>query len=72
LLTGPCVWCRVCGNAEVGLLTRRILLKGDTSTVGPNEETFGGHVLMRKVADAEIVGVELTKMGQVTRRVQSR
>jgi hypothetical protein len=51
----------------VGLLTRRILLKGDTSTVGPNEETFGGHVLMRKVADAEIVGVELTKMGQVRR-----
>jgi hypothetical protein len=49
---------------EVGLLSRRIVLKGDTSTVGTNEDSFGGHVLVRAASSAEVVGVQFTKMGQ--------
>jgi len=48
-------------KAEVGLLTRRIVLKGDDSTVS---DAFGGHLMIRKGPITKISGVELTQMGQ--------
>ncbi|PRP77174.1 hypothetical protein PROFUN_14515 [Planoprotostelium fungivorum] len=61
-------------KAEVGLLTRRIVIKGDDRSASDN---FGGHFLMRKgpitqveppqtlrTEISQISGVEFTQMGQ--------
>jgi len=53
-------WGQGIESAEVGLLTRRILLRGDDSS---DSNQQGGHLLIRHGAHY-IQGVELTKMGQ--------
>ena len=60
-------------RAEVGLLTRNILIRGEmeTSCYGNNycqffdQDTFGGHMkFARDFGAVHIEGVELTDMGQ--------
>uniref|UniRef100_UPI00398EB529 cell surface hyaluronidase CEMIP2-like isoform X3 n=1 Tax=Pristiophorus japonicus TaxID=55135 RepID=UPI00398EB529 len=60
-------------RAEVGLLTRNILIKGEMegSCYGQNfchffsYDTFGGHItILRNFASVHLSGVELTNMGQ--------
>ena len=48
-------------KAEVGLLTRNIVIQGDDSSVS---SMFGGHLMIRN-ADVSIYGVEFTKMGKI-------
>ncbi|KAL6059281.1 hyaluronoglucosaminidase [Balamuthia mandrillaris] len=48
-------------RAEVGLLSRRIVITGDASS---DDSEFGGHVIIRAAKQLEIVGVQFTKMGQ--------
>jgi len=49
-------------RAEVGLLSRNILISGETVD---DEDRFGGHIkAFRGFADLRIRGVEFTKMGQ--------
>ncbi|PRP88454.1 hypothetical protein PROFUN_03171 [Planoprotostelium fungivorum] len=48
-------------RAEVGLLTRNIVVRGDN---GSESELYGGHVLLRHGQILEITGVEFTRMGQ--------
>jgi hypothetical protein len=53
-------WGRDYERAEVGLLTRQIVVQGDEGSVN---STFGGHLMMRQ-AKLKISGVEFTRMGQ--------
>ncbi|PRP76128.1 hypothetical protein PROFUN_15418, partial [Planoprotostelium fungivorum] len=48
-------------RAEVGLLTRNIVVKGDNTS---ESELYGGHVLLRHGQILQITGVEFTRMGQ--------
>lgn len=48
-----------CG--EVGLLTRNIVFKGDSTS---DSSLFGGHLLMRSATIARISAVEFTRFGQ--------
>jgi hypothetical protein len=50
--------------AEVGLLSRRIVLRGIPFSSSADEMSYGGHVIMKKVKEARIEGCELTAMGQ--------
>jgi len=49
-------------HAEVGLLTRRIVVRSDTIAAG---DSFGGHFMMRKGPITKVVGVEFTQLGQL-------
>ncbi|PRP86517.1 hypothetical protein PROFUN_05299 [Planoprotostelium fungivorum] len=49
-------------TAEVGLLTRNIVIRGDAAS---DATFYGGHFLTRS-ANTQISGVELTRMGQLT------
>ena len=48
-------------RAEVGLLSRNIVIQGDEST---KTSYFGGHVMIMEGAVARIEGVELRDVGQ--------
>lgn len=48
-------------RAEVGHLTRSIVVRGDDSS---DTDKFGGHIMMLKAASIHIQGVEVTKSGQ--------
>ncbi|PRP82932.1 hypothetical protein PROFUN_06709 [Planoprotostelium fungivorum] len=48
-------------KAEVGWLSRNIVVKGDDSSI---PDAFGGHFLVRNGPSAQISGVEFTQMGQ--------
>ncbi|MGH7561779.1 MAG: G8 domain-containing protein [Gemmatimonadales bacterium] len=48
-------------RAEVGLLTRNIVVRGDSASLA---QGFGGHVMVMQGGEARIEGVELTRMGQ--------
>ncbi|KAG2370868.1 hypothetical protein C9374_013779 [Naegleria lovaniensis] len=54
-------WGKDHARAEVGILNRNIVLQGDASSVNSQ---FGGHWMIRVVEQAEIQGVEVTRMGQ--------
>eukprot|EP01125_Pyxidicula_operculata_P001595 TRINITY_DN11443_c0_g1_i1.p1 TRINITY_DN11443_c0_g1~~TRINITY_DN11443_c0_g1_i1.p1 ORF type:complete len:1291 (-),score=304.46 TRINITY_DN11443_c0_g1_i1:59-3931(-) len=49
-------------RAEVGLLTRHIVIQGDPSSV---QSEFGGHFMIRRVQSIHLRGVEFTRMGQL-------
>lgn len=53
-------WGRDYERAEVGLLTRHIVIQGDESSLN---SSFGGHLIMRH-ANLKISGTEFTRMGQ--------
>ncbi|EFC48803.1 hypothetical protein NAEGRDRAFT_46431 [Naegleria gruberi] len=48
-------------RAEVGLLTRRIVFRGDDSS---ESSLFGGHFIIRLVDKFNMEGVEITRFGQ--------
>ena len=48
-------------RAEVGLLSRNIVIQGDSSSLATG---FGGHLMVMAGATARVEGVELTRMGQ--------
>eukprot|EP01091_Cochliopodium_minus_P013326 TRINITY_DN426_c0_g1_i1.p1 TRINITY_DN426_c0_g1~~TRINITY_DN426_c0_g1_i1.p1 ORF type:complete len:1254 (-),score=327.70 TRINITY_DN426_c0_g1_i1:86-3814(-) len=48
-----------CG--EVAHLTRNIIIRGDSSSA---QSLFGGHIMIRSVTGAALVGAEFTAMGQ--------
>ncbi len=48
-------------KAEVGHLTRRIVIQGD----GVENTGMGGHIMIRNANSLKIVGVELIRMGQL-------
>lgn len=48
-------------RAEVGLLTRNILVQGDSASAASG---FGGHIMAMQGASLRIEGVELTRVGQ--------
>lgn len=48
-------------RAEVGLLTRNVVLQGDDASL---VSQFGGHMIITQAGTAHIEGVEITKMGQ--------
>ncbi len=48
-------------RAEVGLLTRNVVLQGDDASL---VSQFGGHMIITQGGTAHIEGVEITKMGQ--------
>ncbi len=48
--------------AEVGLLSRRIVLRGQPFDSSASERSYGGHVLMTRVAEAKVSGVGFTGM----------
>jgi len=48
-------------RAEVGLLSRNILIRGDEASI---EDGFGGHVMVHQGSVAHITGVEFFRMGQ--------
>jgi cell migration-inducing and hyaluronan-binding protein len=52
-------------RAEVGLLTRNIVIEGDASS---DTTRFGGHVMIMNTADAFVEGVEFRRMGQTGRQ----
>jgi hypothetical protein len=49
-------------RAEVGLLTRQIVIQGDEDSLTTK---FGGHMIM-KHANLQISGVEVTRMGKLS------
>ena len=49
-------------RAEVGLLSRNIVIRGDSATA--TATGFGGHIMVMAGATARVEGVELTLMGQ--------
>jgi hypothetical protein len=51
-------------RAEVGLLTRNIVIRGAVSGAS---DSFGGHVMFMRDAKAQIDGVEFTQLGQLGR-----
>lgn len=53
-------------QAEVGLLSRRILVQGDEKS---EEESFGGHIL--STGQARLSGVQAYRMGQTNRLARS-
>ncbi|MEO0857903.1 MAG: G8 domain-containing protein [Bacteroidota bacterium] len=60
---------RIDMRAEVGLLTRDIVIQGDENSLTRIDETgyhvgFGGHVMFMVGGTAQIEGVELVRMGQ--------
>jgi hypothetical protein len=52
-------------RAEVGLLTRHIVVQGDEGSVNGS---FGGHLMMRR-ATLHLSGVEFTRLGKVYNRL---
>ena len=48
-------------RAEIGLLTRSIVIQGDSSSLGSG---FGGHLMVMQGGVAHVDGVEFTRMGQ--------
>jgi cell surface hyaluronidase len=48
-------------RAEVGLLTRQIVIQGDSASL---DAGYGGHLMVMQGGVAHIEGVELTRMGQ--------
>lgn len=48
-------------RAEVGLLTRNLVIRGDDAST---DDGFGGHMMIMEGAEARIEGVELVHMGQ--------
>eukprot|EP01114_Cavostelium_apophysatum_P004867 TRINITY_DN152_c0_g1_i1.p1 TRINITY_DN152_c0_g1~~TRINITY_DN152_c0_g1_i1.p1 ORF type:complete len:1284 (-),score=344.97 TRINITY_DN152_c0_g1_i1:38-3889(-) len=48
-------------RAEVGLLTRQIVLQGEEAS---NSSRFGGHFMMRRGPSIKLSGIEVTRMGQ--------
>lgn len=52
-------------RAEVGLLTRNIVIEGDASS---EESAFGGHLMIMGGGNAYIEGVEFFRMGQFTKQ----
>lgn len=48
-------------RAEVGLLTRSIVIQGDSASLASG---FGGHVMVMQGGTARVDGVEFTRMGQ--------
>jgi len=48
-------------RAEVGLLNRKIIVRGDNTS---DAELYGGHVMLRSGPVLQISGVEFTRMGQ--------
>jgi len=48
-------------KAEVGLLTRKIVIKGDDASVATQ---FGGHIMIRKATVALLQGIEVMHFGQ--------
>jgi hypothetical protein len=51
--------------AEVGLLTRRVVLQGEAFDANiEDERTYGGHVIMGTTAEVKVIGVGFTNMGQ--------
>lgn len=48
-------------RAEVGLLTRHIVIQGDSTSLTAG---FGGHVIVMLGSSARVEGVEFTRMGQ--------
>ena len=48
-------------RAEVGLLTRNVVLQGDDASL---TSQFGGHLIVTQGGTAHIEGVEITRMGQ--------
>lgn len=54
-------WVNEYYSAEVGSLTRRIVIQGDESS---DDTLFGGHFLVR-YANTRVTGVEFTRMGQL-------
>lgn len=52
-------------RAEVGLLTRNIVIEGDLSS---DTSRRGGHVMVMNTADAFVEGVEFRRMGQSSRQ----
>ncbi|KYQ92567.1 hypothetical protein DLAC_06555 [Tieghemostelium lacteum] len=66
-LTGPLRYYHYGGQeyqAEVGLLSRRIILQGDPATSNPGQ--FGGHVLVS--GQGQFSGLQLIKMGQLNNK----
>ncbi|EGG17944.1 hypothetical protein DFA_08945 [Cavenderia fasciculata] len=53
-------------QAEVGLLSRRIILRGDAASSEPKK--FGGHVLT--MGNSQFAGIELINMGQRNMRAR--
>ncbi len=53
-------------RAEVGLLTRNVLFRGDPETSGKNQ--FGAHIMMHSHGDESLTGkieyIELMDVGQ--------
>lgn len=54
-------------HAEVGLLTRNIVIQGDSSS---NATGFGGHVMVMRGGTAHVEGVEFYRMGQRGRQAR--
>ena len=54
-------------RAEVGLLTRNIVLQGDSSSTSTG---FGGHVMVMRGGTAHVEGVEFLRMGQRGRQAR--
>ncbi len=52
-------------RAEVGLLTRSIVIEGDSAS---DLYRYGGHVMVMNTADAFVEGVEFRRMGQTGRQ----
>ncbi len=50
--------------AEVGLLTRRIVFRGEAFDASDSESSFGGHVMITGATTARVIGAEFTGMGQ--------
>lgn len=48
-------------RAEVGLLTRNVVVQGDEASL---TSQFGGHLIVSRGGSAHIEGVEITRMGQ--------
>ncbi|MEM8599488.1 MAG: G8 domain-containing protein [Bacteroidota bacterium] len=60
-------------RAEVGLLTRDIVIQGDENSLTRVDETgyevgFGGHLMFMVGGTAQIEGVELVRMGQTGKK----
>ena len=49
-------------RAEVGLITRNIVFRGDSSS---ESDGFGGHIIFRRVSSCRIEGAEFTFLGQM-------
>ena len=50
--------------AEVGLLSRNIVFRGEPFDNTDSEVTYGGHVIISTASTVHVVGAEFTGMGQ--------